>query len=63
MSASPLGPDWHPAGNAADFEDEVVNNVCLVENDVEVALFEHFENATAGGIAECLKEKVQEIYN
>ena len=25
----------------------------------EVALFEHFENATAGGIAKCLKEKVQ----
>jgi nitrite reductase/ring-hydroxylating ferredoxin subunit len=27
MSASPLGPDWHSAGNAADFEDEDVEQI------------------------------------
>jgi MocE subfamily Rieske [2Fe-2S] domain protein len=27
MSASPPGPDWHPAGNAADFEDEDVEQI------------------------------------
>ena len=36
MSASPLGPDWHPAGNADDFEDEDVEQVLVGEIAVAV---------------------------
>ena len=36
MSASPLGPDWHPAGNAADFEDEDVEQVWVGQLAVAV---------------------------
>ena len=36
MSASPLGPDWHPAGNATDFEDEDVEQVLVGQLAVAV---------------------------
>src|SRR5215213_4540782 len=36
MSASPLGPDWHPAGNATDFEDEDVEQVWVGQLAVAV---------------------------
>jgi nitrite reductase/ring-hydroxylating ferredoxin subunit len=36
MSASTLGEDWHPVGNAADFEDEDVEQVWIGELAVAV---------------------------
>ena len=36
MNASPLGPDWHPAGNAADFEDEDVEQIWVGQLAVAV---------------------------
>ena len=36
MSASPLGPDWHPAGNATDFEDEDVEQIWVGQIAVAV---------------------------
>ena len=49
MSASPLGPDWHPAGNAADFEDEDVEQVWV--GQLAVAVYQ-----SDGVVVDCIVE-------